>query len=200
MLTSLTSLLAVASTFTSLATALPARLPSDPSLYPSESDLLPRGPFILPGSSFTGSAYQGVQWGNRTFQAQDYFPCTDLGWDPWFGIHHWCPNKWYDNKEFEAQPGVACPNNTISGEGSSWVSISDVFLNKNGSLRKHCGKKVTVTVNNTTIEAEIRRSCNGKTACTGENAIGLSPFAAKELGVQNDLLKGKEVSWTYVGA
>ena len=78
------------------------------------------------------------------------------------------------------------------------IPINDQ-LNKNGSLRKSCGKKISVTANGKTVEAEIRRSCKGETVCPGENAIALSLAWADELGIQNELVKGKEVEWTYLG-
>ncbi|GAA5976168.1 hypothetical protein JCM5350_000337 [Sporobolomyces pararoseus] len=196
MLLSLTSLLTLFATFSSFATALPARLTSDSELPPS---LLPRGAFIRPGTVYSGSAYQGLNWGNRTFQEGERYPCihTYGGWI--FGPFDICPNPWYDSSKWTVQEGIACPNTTISGEGKSWVSISDSFLNKNGSLRKSCGKKISVTSNGKTVEAEIRRSCKGETVCPGENAIAVSPYLANALGIQNEVLKGKDVEWTYLG-
>ncbi|GAA5952561.1 hypothetical protein JCM3765_002206 [Sporobolomyces pararoseus] len=196
MLLSLTSLLAFFATFSSFATALPARLSSDSEL---PSSLLPRGAFIRPGTAYSGLAYQGVNWGNRTFQEEEKYPCILMSGGWIFGRFEFCPSPWYSSSSWGVQEGVACPNTTISGEGKSWVSLSDNFLSKNGSLRKSCGKKVSVTSNGKTVEAEIRRSCDGKTVCPGENAIAVSPFLAKELGIQNEVLNGKELEWTYLG-
>ncbi|GAA5976120.1 hypothetical protein JCM5350_000322 [Sporobolomyces pararoseus] len=187
MLLSITSFLTFFATFSSFATALPARLTSDSELPPS---LLPRGALIRPGTVYSGSAFQGANWGNWTWPPKGKYPCIG---------YFSCASSWYDNPVFPMQEGVACPSTTISGEGKSWVSISDNFLNKNGSLRKSCGKKISVTANGKTVEAEIRRSCKGETVCPGENAIALSLALADELGIQNELVKGKEVEWTYLG-
>lgn len=113
-----TSFVAVLSTLTMFATAAPARLPSDASLYPVGTELVPRGAFIKPGTNFTGLAYEGEKWAYREWERA--LPDTTWAWwnGPWWAIF------------FDQQDGIACPKNTVQQLifAKSWVSVSSDFV------------------------------------------------------------------------
>lgn len=219
MLSSLTSLLALATTFCLATAQASSSEPATPST--TGFRVLPRGPFVPVGKDFVGPAYQGVQWGNKTLGADERYPCIVIGYSPLFPSQV-CSTEWYNYDRWRQQDGVACPDTMITGESERWIAVSDAFvrspftcqplsrpgrslipvyciqLNKNGSLRKSCGRKVVVTAEDKRFEAEIRRSCNSTTACPGENAITVSTYLAKDLGIWNDVYNGTEVSWKYI--
>ncbi|GAA6013770.1 hypothetical protein JCM11491_005092 [Sporobolomyces phaffii] len=198
-----TSLAALVLTFTTaFAFASPTPPSTDgPALPEQRFRVVKRGPFVPVGKDLVGPAHQGSLWGTRRpLKPEDLYCQVDLGYlqgQP-VGVCNG-PEKWYEH-EWRLADGVACLNNTLSNAGSPyWISVSDAFLNKNGSLRKSCGRAVEVTATTgETVRAEIHRSCTSARACPGENAIAVSPLVARDLGIYNFSYGVRNVTWKYL--